>query len=186
MMRSFLQFLRYLLKRDLVIFGRYNDVLAYPLLIASYIVPVRQYRILQSGFLHCIPRGKPACHLLMLLGTTPAHKGLAPFGTNTVHNLFGIPKINLHFSNLFRTSSCVHCHPCRAHTMLYINMGYSWHLKVKALRNTAKLLIWLLDIEIKNKIKNLATCSLKSVSVERRTLHSRALVCHEALVFQQV
>jgi NADH:ubiquinone oxidoreductase subunit F (NADH-binding) len=52
----------------------------------------------------------------MLLGTTPAHKGLAPFGTNTVHNLFGIPKINLHFSNLFRTSSCVHCHPCRAHT----------------------------------------------------------------------
>jgi hypothetical protein len=119
MMRSFLQFLRYLLKRDLVIFGRYNDVLAYPLLIASYIVPVRQYRILPFGFLHCIPRGKPACHLLMLLGTTPAHKGLAPFGTNTVHNLFGIPKINLHFSNLFRTSSCVHCHPCRAHT-LYI------------------------------------------------------------------
>jgi hypothetical protein len=144
MMRSFLQFLRYLLKRDLVIFGRYNDVLAYPLLIASYIVPVRQYRILQSGFLHCIPRGKPACHLLMLLGTTPAHKGLAPFGTNTVHNLFGIPKINLHFSNLFRTSSCVHCHPCRAHTMAIRNAGILLNERSVYLIKSANTLIWCL------------------------------------------
>jgi hypothetical protein len=158
MMRSFLQFLRYLLKRDLVIFGRYNDVLAYPLLIASYIVPVRQYRILPFGFLHCIPRGKPACHLLMLLGTTPAHKGLAPFGTNTVHNLFGIPKINLHFSNLFRTSSCVHCHPCRAHTIAKTScwLSASWqaqsitkhrqiiNLAFRYLKLKTKLKIWLL------------------------------------------
>jgi hypothetical protein len=168
MMRSFLQFLRYLLKRDLVIFGRYNDVLAYPLLIASYIVPVRQYRILQSGFLHCIPRGKPACHLLMLLGTTPAHKGLAPFGTNTVHNLFGIPKINLHFSNLFRTSSCVHCHPCRAHTM------YKKHKWLSGLRNICTfnqlrqicdLTVWFKTVNL-CLIANLAQCKLTGKSFE--------------------
>ncbi len=88
MMRSFLQCLRYLLQKALIIFGRYNDVLAYPLLIASYIVPVRQYRILPFDFLHCIPCGKPACHLLIFLDTTPAYKGLAPFGTNTVHKSF--------------------------------------------------------------------------------------------------
>jgi hypothetical protein len=29
-----------------------------------YAVPVRQYRSLQSCFLHCLPRGKPACNLL--------------------------------------------------------------------------------------------------------------------------
>jgi hypothetical protein len=162
MMRSFLQFLRYLLKRDLVIFGRYNDVLAYPLLIASYIVPVRQYRILQSGFLHCIPRGKPACHLLMLLGTTPAHKGLAPFGTNTVHNLFGIPKINLHFSNLFRTSSCVHCHPCRAHTLAMTSCWLSSICEsTKHCEKPPNSKFGFKINEIRNKILNLATCGLK-------------------------
>ena len=41
-------------------------------------VPVRQYRALQSRFLHCMPHGKPACDLLIVQGLTLAHKGLAP------------------------------------------------------------------------------------------------------------
>ncbi len=41
-------------------------------LIASYTVSVRQYRILQSGFLHCCNRSQPACHLLTLLGFNPS------------------------------------------------------------------------------------------------------------------
>jgi len=60
--------------------GRYNDVLAYPHFTASYTVPVRQYRILQSRFLQCLPHGKPPCDLLMLTGVTPMHKGLTPSG----------------------------------------------------------------------------------------------------------
>jgi len=62
------------------VFGRYNDVLAYPSCQASYAIPVRQYRGLPVGFLHCMGHPKPACHLLMLQGVTPAHKGLAPSG----------------------------------------------------------------------------------------------------------
>ena len=50
------------------------------ILIASYQVPVRQYRGLPVGFLHCLGHPKPACHLLMLQGVTPAHKGLTPSG----------------------------------------------------------------------------------------------------------
>jgi hypothetical protein len=64
----------------LIHFGRYNDVLAYPRFTASYTVPVRQYRILQSRFLHGMGHPKPACDLLMLPGVTPVHKGLAPSG----------------------------------------------------------------------------------------------------------
>ena len=60
--------------------GRYKDVLAYPHLIASYAVPVRQYRILPFGFLQCLGCPKPPCHLLMLQGVTPVHKGLTPPG----------------------------------------------------------------------------------------------------------
>jgi hypothetical protein len=64
----------------LVFLGLYNAVLAYPRSIASYVVSVRQYRILQSRFLHCIPREKPTCGLLILLSVTSAYKGLSPSG----------------------------------------------------------------------------------------------------------
>jgi hypothetical protein len=46
--------------------GRHKNMVAYPNIPASYAVSVRQYRILQSRFLQCIPRGKPPCDLLML------------------------------------------------------------------------------------------------------------------------
>ena len=49
-----------------VFIGRYNGVLAYPRFIASYTVPVRQYRILQSRFLQCLLHSKPPCGLLIL------------------------------------------------------------------------------------------------------------------------
>ena len=39
-----------------------------------------QYRTLPFGFLHCMGRPKPACHLLILLGVTPVYKGLTPSG----------------------------------------------------------------------------------------------------------
>ncbi len=44
------------------------------------ILPVRQYRLLPFGFLHCIPHGKPACHLLILPSVTSVYKGLSPSG----------------------------------------------------------------------------------------------------------
>ena len=44
---------------------------------------VRQYRILPFGFLQCLGRPKPPCHLLMLQGVTLAHKGLAPSGLSS-------------------------------------------------------------------------------------------------------
>jgi hypothetical protein len=42
------------------------------------------------------------------------------------------------------------------------------------LRNTAKSLIWLLDKQVKNKIKVLALCSPKGFGYQR-PLHSQAL-----------
>ncbi|MBA7620363.1 hypothetical protein ES703_27712 [subsurface metagenome] len=98
---SFLQFLRHLLKNDLVIFGRCNDVLTNPRSTASYAIPVRQYRILPFGFLQCIPRCKPPCHLLMLPGVTPAHKGLTPSGLSFIQRtLLNLP-FKAHTMNLF-------------------------------------------------------------------------------------
>ena len=97
---SFLRSLRHLPYQIFVFVGHCNDVLAYPIDIASYTVPVRQYRILQSGFLHCPPHGEPACHLLMVRSVTSAHKGLPPSGkTLVVCTLF---KIYLYFSILSR------------------------------------------------------------------------------------
>ena len=64
--------------KRLLEWGLGNDVLAYPRFIASYTLPVRQYRTLQSRCLQCLPHGRPPCDLLMLQGVTPAHKGLTP------------------------------------------------------------------------------------------------------------
>lgn len=44
--------------------GLCNDVVTYPLQEASYTVPVRQYRILQSRFLQTSPHGQRPCDLL--------------------------------------------------------------------------------------------------------------------------
>ena len=77
---SSLQSLRHLLLNDFAILGLHNGVLAYPRPIASYAVSVRQYRILQSRFLQCIPHGKPPCGLLILPGVTPVYKGFEPSG----------------------------------------------------------------------------------------------------------
>jgi len=78
-------------------------MLAYPICHASYPVSVRQYRLLQSRFLQCIPHGKPPCDLLMLQNVTPVHKGLAPSGKFITHssafeNLF----VFLRFFSSFR------------------------------------------------------------------------------------
>jgi hypothetical protein len=65
---------------QITFFGLYKGMLAYPCIIASYVVSVRQYRILQARFLQCILHSKPPCDLLMLRDATPAHKGLPPSG----------------------------------------------------------------------------------------------------------
>ncbi len=81
-------------------FGLHNDVLAHPVYQASYPVSVRQYRSLPVGFLHCIPHGKPACHLLTVRGVTPARKGLTPSGIISCYTLLFNPK-NLYFQHFF-------------------------------------------------------------------------------------
>ena len=81
---------------DLFVFlGRYKAVLACPINHASYTVPVRQCRILQSRFLQCILHSKPPCDLLMLREVTPAHKGFTPSGK--MHQSLNPEKINLYF-----------------------------------------------------------------------------------------
>jgi len=81
--------------KSLLELGLCNDVLAYPRFIASYTLPVRQYRTLQSRCLQCIPHGKPPCDLLMHQGVTLAHEGLTPSGKYTLY--FAFLKINLYF-----------------------------------------------------------------------------------------
>ena len=45
---------------------------------ASYTVSVRQYRILQSRFLQCMPHDKPPCDLLILRATNPRIRDFHP------------------------------------------------------------------------------------------------------------
>jgi hypothetical protein len=45
---------------------------------ASYAVPVRQYRILLSRFLHCCRHQQPACDLLILRATNPRIRDFHP------------------------------------------------------------------------------------------------------------
>jgi len=77
----------------LVFFGLCNAVLAYPHSIASYAVSVRQYQILQSRFLQCIPHDIPPCDLLILQDVTPAYKGLSPSGKKLHTCYFAFIKI---------------------------------------------------------------------------------------------
>jgi hypothetical protein len=63
-----------------VFFGLCKAVVTYPDNYASYTVPVRQYRILQSRFLQCILHSKPPCGLLILSRSIGTYKGLPAFG----------------------------------------------------------------------------------------------------------
>ena len=71
----------------LVFVGLCNDVLTYPDKHASYAVPVRQYRILQSRFLQCRGRPLPPCDLLTLPGVTRVCRGLPPPGKKKLRTL---------------------------------------------------------------------------------------------------
>ena len=88
-------------------------MLAYPNSYASYTVPVRQYRILQSRFLQCILHSKPPCDLLMLPVVTPAHKGFTPSGKITPTSIATDKFVFLSFFSSIEVG--VHC-SCRAHT----------------------------------------------------------------------
>ena len=94
---------------------------------ASYTVPVRQYRILQSRFLQCIPRGKPPCDLLMLRAQlvplsngNPAHKGFSPSGKKNHPRTIGIFNKICKFDIFTDLRWWVHC-SCRAHTHAYVH-----------------------------------------------------------------
>jgi len=65
-------------ERVFVFFGLHNGVLAHPLSEASYPIPVRRYRLLQSRFLHCLGYPKPACDLLTLAGVTRCVRDFHP------------------------------------------------------------------------------------------------------------
>ncbi|OFY43372.1 MAG: hypothetical protein A2X18_00005 [Bacteroidetes bacterium GWF2_40_14] len=104
----------YTIKR-LVGLGLYNGGFAYPRFIASYTLPVRQYRILQSRCLQCIPHGKPPCDLLMLQGATLAHKGLAPSGK--IHPILLYLKIKFVFLNFSMSFGQGVLCSCRAHPL---------------------------------------------------------------------
>jgi len=65
-------------KRFFVLFGRYVAVDAYPHFVASYVLPVRRYQLLQARFLHCLDYSKPACDLLTLRIINPRTRDLHP------------------------------------------------------------------------------------------------------------
>ena|SRR5438067_1486136 len=88
-------------------FGLRNDVLTHPDSNASYAVPVRQYRYLQSRLLthmiviifngirecfafQCMDHSKPPCGLLMLREVTPAHERLSLSGFLFLRTIFTI------------------------------------------------------------------------------------------------
>jgi len=96
-------------------------VFAYPRFIASYAVSVRQYRILPFGFLQCMSHPKPPCHLLMLPGVTPAHKGLTPSGKIHLLKLCLIKFICIF--KLFQQLSAGALCSCKAHTMCKFQSG---------------------------------------------------------------
>ena len=121
---SFLQSLLNLLNKHTPFqaFGRHNDVFAHPVYQASYPVPVRQYRSLPVGFLHCIPRGKPACHLLTIWSVISARKRLSLSGNiSCITPPFNTK--NLYFQHFFRAFSKI-C-SCWAHTFYKFNCGFS-------------------------------------------------------------
>ena len=60
-------------------FGRRIGVDTHPFPYASYVLPVRRYRTLQSRFLHCTGHPKPACDLLHF-GSLLRVTGLTPAG----------------------------------------------------------------------------------------------------------
>jgi hypothetical protein len=51
-------------QRSIADFGRRIAVDTHPFHYASYVLPVRQYRILQARFLQCLGYPKPPCDLL--------------------------------------------------------------------------------------------------------------------------
>lgn len=105
-------------------------MLAYPRLTASYAIPVRQYRSLPFGFLHCCCYQQPACHLLTVRSVTPARKGLpvrtdvhpggTPSGIFSYFTYCLIPKICIFniFSEL--SQKCAHAHAGHTHHLCII------------------------------------------------------------------
>ncbi|RYY45749.1 MAG: hypothetical protein EOO06_15915 [Chitinophagaceae bacterium] len=65
-------------------------MLTHPAGHASYTVPVRRYRYLQSRLLQCMDHSKPPCGLLTLRGTTPARKRLSRSGLLLLKAIFTI------------------------------------------------------------------------------------------------
>ena len=70
---------------------------------ASYVVPVRQYRILPFGFLQCLLHNKPSCHLLTIRIVNPLVRDLHPL-ENLAHLNFVIFSkfVYLNFSTTLR------------------------------------------------------------------------------------
>ena len=75
-----------------------NDVFTYPNGYASYAVPVRRYRYLQSRLLQCMDHSTPPCGLLKLRSVTSVFKRLSLSGflfLRTIFTIQGAPKVLL-------------------------------------------------------------------------------------------
>jgi len=129
---SFLQSLRHLLW-NVLCFGCCKAVVARPHCIASYTVPVRQYRSLQSHFLQRIPYGKPPCDLLTLPGVTRCVRDLHPLENLTPVVSASIIFVYLNFLSRLRRV-CAAC-SCRAHTACSFNCRDSAGFNVSAFNN---------------------------------------------------
>jgi len=114
MVTSFLRSLQHLLCNAFQN-GHYNDVVAHPHSIASYAVPVRQYRILQSRCLQCLSHDKPPCDLLTVAGHDSLRKGLTPSG-KTHTNCFAIEKKICKFDFFKQLTTSVRCMTHAGHT----------------------------------------------------------------------
>jgi len=104
-------------QRSIANFGCRIDVDTYPFQNASYVLSVRQYRILQSHFLHQMGHPKLACDLLhfgslvRVVGTYTLWKIL-----KKQHTSLGVHKIYLYFRIFMLALTSVCFCSCRAHT----------------------------------------------------------------------
>ena len=98
----------------------------HPYCYASYVLSVRQYRLLPFDFLQCIPHGKPPCHVLNLRDVTLAVKGLAPSGKITPRKIVFVAQICI-FELFEKLSGCVL--RMQGTHIVYKTFGNQWFIK---------------------------------------------------------
>jgi hypothetical protein len=97
-------------QRSIVEFGRHVAVDTLPLLVASYVLSVRQYRTLQSRFLHCMGHPKPTYDLLHFGSLLPCDRTLTCWKIY-LNTPFDLPNKICTFEFLLELhKECAHAH----------------------------------------------------------------------------